>query len=84
MQLSVSGYLVVNIRRYRIFTADSKTRIRKLVMKSKSAQWILWAVAMVIFSVITLSGHRNWLGLAIVAVAVVWNTVVPSAHSRQQ
>ncbi len=53
-------------------------------MKSKNAQWILWGVTMVIFSVITLSGHRNWLGLAILAVAVVWNTVVPGAHSRQQ
>ncbi len=53
-------------------------------MKSKRAQWILWAIAMIIFSVITLSGHGNWLGLAITAVAIVWYTVVPSTHSRQQ
>jgi hypothetical protein len=53
-------------------------------MKNKTAQWILWAVAMVIFTVITLSGHGNWLGLAIIAVAVIWYAVVPKASSRQQ
>jgi hypothetical protein len=53
-------------------------------MKNKSAQWILWAVAMIIFTIITLIGHANWLGLAITAVAIVWYTVVPKASSRQQ
>ncbi len=53
-------------------------------MKSKSAQWTLWAVAMAILTVITLSGHGNWLGLAITVVAVIWYAVVPKAHSRQQ
>jgi hypothetical protein len=53
-------------------------------MKDKSIEWILWAVAMVIFTVITLTGHANWLGLPIAAVAVIWYMVVPSPHSRQQ
>ncbi|MGB8770914.1 MAG: hypothetical protein WCC92_14945 [Candidatus Korobacteraceae bacterium] len=53
-------------------------------MKSKSAQWILWAVAMVIFTALSFSGHWDWLGLAITAVAVIWYTVVPRTHSRQQ
>jgi hypothetical protein len=53
-------------------------------MKNKSAQWILWAVAMVIFTALTLSGHWNWLSVTIPAVAVIWYTVVPKARSRQQ
>ncbi len=53
-------------------------------MKSKTAQWILWAVAMVIFTALALSDHGNWLGVAITAVAVIWYTVVPNTHSRQQ
>jgi hypothetical protein len=53
-------------------------------MKRKTAQWILWAVAMVIFTALTLSGHWDWLGVAITAVAVIWYTVVPKTHSRQQ
>jgi hypothetical protein len=53
-------------------------------MKSKAAQWILWAVAMVIFTALTLSGHWNWLSAAITAVAVIWYAVVPKASSRQQ
>jgi hypothetical protein len=53
-------------------------------MKSNVTQWILWAVAMVIFTALTLTGHWNWLGMAIMAVAVIWYTVVPKAHSRQQ
>jgi cytoskeletal protein RodZ len=57
---------------------------QEVVMKSKTAQWILWAVAMVIFTALTLSGHWNWLSVAITAVAVIWYTVVPKTHSRQQ
>jgi hypothetical protein len=53
-------------------------------MKSTTAQWILWAVAMVIFTALTLSGHWNWLSAAIAAVAVIWYSVVPKTHSRQQ
>ena len=53
-------------------------------MTNKTAQWILWAVAMVMFTALSLSGHWNWLGMAIMAVAVIWYAVVPKAHSRQQ
>ena len=55
-----------------------------VVMTNKTAQWFLWAVAMVMFTALSLSGHWNWLGMAIMAVAVIWYTVVPKAHSRQQ
>jgi hypothetical protein len=57
---------------------------REVIMKSETAQWILWAVAMVIFTALTLSGHWNWLGAAITVVGVIWYTVVPKAHSRRQ
>ena len=54
------------------------------LMKSKTAQWIVWAVAMVIFTALTLGGHWYWLTAAITAVAVIWYAVVPKASSRQQ
>ncbi len=53
-------------------------------MKNNNAQWILWAAAMIIFTALTLSGLWNWLGVAIMAVAVIWYIVVPKPHSRQQ
>ncbi len=53
-------------------------------MANNKAQWILWAIAMVVFMVLTLSGHTTLLGLAITAVAIVWYTVVPKAHSGRQ
>jgi hypothetical protein len=51
-------------------------------MKSKTAQWILWAIAMSIFLGLSLSGHFDWLGVAILATSLVWYTVVPRAASR--
>jgi hypothetical protein len=54
-------------------------------MANKSVQWILWAIAMVVFLVLALSGHTTLLGLAITAVGVIWYTVVPNPrpdHNR--
>jgi hypothetical protein len=51
-------------------------------MANKTWQWILWALAMMVFLGLTLSGHTTLLGLAITAVAVVWYTVVPAAHPK--
>jgi hypothetical protein len=51
-------------------------------MLSKNTQWILWAIAMMIFLALTLTGHAMALGLTITAVAVIWYTVVPAAGSR--
>ena len=48
-------------------------------MLSTNIQWILWAIAMLVFLGLTLSGHTAALGLAIMAVAVVWYTVVPAS-----
>jgi len=49
-------------------------------MANKTAEWILWAISMVIFLALALTGHTTLLGLTITAVAVVWYTVVPSAR----
>lgn len=51
-------------------------------MQSKTAQWILWAITMIIFSALTLSRHFDWLALAIVLSSLVWYTVVPRPTSR--
>ena len=51
-------------------------------MANKTAQWILWAIAMLVFLGLTLSGHAMALGLTITAVAVVWYTVVPAAGPK--
>jgi hypothetical protein len=51
-------------------------------MANKRAQWIMWAIAMVIFLALTLTGHTTLLGLAITAVAIGWYSVVPEARSN--
>jgi len=51
-------------------------------MANKTAQWIMWAIAMVIFLALTLTDHTTLLGLAITAVAIVWYSVVPEARSN--
>jgi hypothetical protein len=51
-------------------------------MANKTAQWILWALAMVVFLALTLTGHTTLLGLAITAVAIVWYSVVPETRSN--
>jgi hypothetical protein len=51
-------------------------------MLSTNTQWILWAIAMLVFLGLTLSGHTAALGLTIMAVAVVWYTFVPSAGPK--
>jgi hypothetical protein len=53
-------------------------------MANNKVQWILWAIAMVLFVTLTLSGHTILLGLAITAVGVIWYSVVPKAHSGRQ
>jgi hypothetical protein len=51
-------------------------------MANKTVQWILWAIAMVIFLSLTLTGHTTLLGLTIMAVAIIWYSVVPEARSN--
>lgn len=51
-------------------------------MKSRSAQWTLWAITMSLFLWLSLGGHFNWLGVAIVASFLVWYMLVPRAKYR--
>ncbi len=53
-------------------------------MHNTNLQWALWAIAMVVFFVLTLTGHTILLGLTITAVAVFWYSVVPKVRSRRQ
>jgi len=53
-------------------------------MANKTVQWILWAIAMVVFLVLALGGHAILLGLAITAVGALWFTVVPEVRSGRQ
>jgi hypothetical protein len=53
-------------------------------MLSKNMQWILWAISMLVFLVLMLGGHTMLLGLTLIAVAIIWYTIVPQARSRRQ
>ena len=51
-------------------------------MRSKTAQWILWAITMAIFSALALSGHFDSLAVAIILSSLVWYGLVPRTTSR--
>ena len=55
---------------------------REEAMQNKTAQWILWAITMIVFSALAFSGHFELLALAIVLSSLVWYTVVPRTTSR--
>jgi hypothetical protein len=60
----------------------AKSQKREATMKSRGAQWTLWAITMSLFLWLSLSGHFNWLGVAIVASFLVWYMLVPRAKYR--
>jgi len=45
-------------------------------------EWLVWAIAMILFSVLALSGRWTALGLALTVTAVLWYTLVPEHQSR--
>lgn len=47
-------------------------------------QWICWAIAMLVFLVLAVSGRTRDLGLAIAIVAVLWYVVVPALSSGRE
>lgn len=51
-------------------------------MKSKRAQWTLWAITMLVFLDLTFTGHFDWLIVAILVSSLVWYVVVPHSTSR--
>ncbi len=53
-------------------------------MKCRTTEWSLWALAMIVFLWLTLSGRTRDLGLAIAAVAVLWYVVVPALSSGRE
>lgn len=53
-------------------------------MENRTLQWILWSVAMAVFTWLTLAGHWDWLMIAMTISAVFWYSVVPATHSRRQ
>jgi hypothetical protein len=53
-------------------------------MKGQAIEWILWATAMTVFTVLALSGRMRDLGMAIGAVALLWYVVVPALKSGRQ
>jgi hypothetical protein len=53
-------------------------------MKCQTTEWILWAIAMVVFLLLALSGRMRDLGLAIAAVAVLWYVIVPAVSSGRE
>ena len=53
-------------------------------MHTKTAQWILWAALMLLFTVLTLAGRWLDLALALTISAVFWYGIVPEPRSRRQ
>jgi hypothetical protein len=51
-------------------------------MKSKRAQWALWAITMLIFLDLAFTRHFDWLLVAILVSSLVWYMVVPHSTSR--
>jgi hypothetical protein len=62
--------------------ANSEKRQGDRTMKSQTAQWILCAITMTVFLWLSLSGHFNWLAVAIVASSFVRYALVPRAKYR--
>jgi hypothetical protein len=50
-------------------------------MNAKTAQWILWAALMLVFSALTLAGRWLDLTLALTLSAVIWYGIVPEPSS---
>jgi len=50
-------------------------------MNTRTAQWIVWAALMLVFSVLTLAGRWLDLALALTIGGVIWYGIVPEASS---
>ena len=57
---------------------------QEAVMSSKSVQWTIWAVLMVVFTALTLTAHWLGLALALTVTAVIWYGIVPEPRSGRQ
>jgi len=50
-------------------------------MRNKSIQWMLWALVMMVFTALTLTGRWIDLALTMTVVAVLWYGIVPEPGS---
>jgi hypothetical protein len=53
-------------------------------MSSKAVQWMVWALLMTLFTVLTLAARWIDLALAMTITAALWYGIVPEARSRRQ
>ena len=53
-------------------------------MNCRTVEWVLWAIAMIVFLVLAVTGRTLDLGVAIAIVAVLWYVVVPAFSSGRQ
>jgi len=53
-------------------------------MKSKMAQWTVWALLMALFTALTIAGRWLDLALALTLSAAFWYGIVPNASSGRQ
>jgi len=53
-------------------------------MNSKTVQWTMWALLMLLFTGLTLAARWLDLALAMTIAAVVWYGIVPEPRSRRQ
>jgi hypothetical protein len=53
-------------------------------MSSKTFQWVVWSILMVLFTGLTLAGRWTDLALAMTITAVFWYGIVPETGSRRQ
>ena len=53
-------------------------------MTSKTVQWTIWALLMILFTALTLAARWLDLALAMTVAAVLWYGIVPEARSGRQ
>lgn len=51
-------------------------------MHTKTAQWILWAITMIVLLALTIGRHFIALLIALIVSSLVWYMVVPRTTSR--
>lgn len=51
-------------------------------MNRCTLQWIIWAVVMIAFTALALSGRWTELGLALIITGALWYTLVPQRQVR--
>jgi len=58
--------------------------MQELRMTSKTVQWTIWAILMVLFTALTLTARWTDLALALTVTAIIWYGIVPAPRSGRQ